>query len=192
QQDVERTVGAAARPGHEMLDHRLLRRRHLVVGERFEAVAAQADGAGVGPLRRRGLRVGDADQRDRADAGDHKASHAVPSSPPILRARGGRFERRTPMLQTFRRVVTPAAVSAVLAAATTLVYGSPQASRPAAAGAWSVGRTPAGHPDLQGVWTNYDQTPFERLNASEQPPRGPAVSTADWLVQDSPISPRRP
>jgi hypothetical protein len=42
------------------------------------------------------------------------------------------------------------------------------------------------------MWTNYDPTPFERLNAGEEPPRGPAVSTADWLVQDSPISRRRP
>ena len=33
--------------------------------------------------------------------------------------------------------------------------------------------------------------PFERLGAGEQFPRDLAVSTADWLVQDSPISPRR-
>ncbi len=42
------------------------------------------------------------------------------------------------------------------------------------------------------MWTNYDPTPFERLSAGEQRPRQPAVSTADWLVQDSPVSPRRP
>src|SRR5262249_31027864 len=64
--------------------------------------------------------------------------------------------------------------------------------RQAARSTWTVGRTAAGHPDFQGVWTDYDPTPFERLNASETAPRGPAVSTADWLVQDSPISPRRP
>ena len=42
------------------------------------------------------------------------------------------------------------------------------------------------------MWTNYDQTPFERLSPEEILPRDPAVSTADWLVQDSPTSPRRP
>src|SRR5262249_50739559 len=31
----------------------------------------------------------------------------------------------------------------------------------------------------------------ERLRPEEIPPREPAVSTADWLVQDSPVSPRR-
>lgn len=57
---------------------------------------------------------------------------------------------------------------------------------------WIVTRTPDGHPDLHGMWTNYDPTPFERLNPGEERPREPAVSTADWLVQDSPISARRP
>src|SRR5215468_5797406 len=57
---------------------------------------------------------------------------------------------------------------------------------------WTVGRTPDGQPDLQGMWTNYDQTPFEQLRPEEIEPRGPAVSTQDWLVQDSPNSPRRP
>ena len=42
------------------------------------------------------------------------------------------------------------------------------------------------------MWTNYDSTPFERLGADEQFPRDLAVSTADWLVQESPRSPRRP
>ena len=55
-----------------------------------------------------------------------------------------------------------------------------------------MSRTADGHPELQGMWTNYDPTPFERLGADEQFPRELAVSTADWLVQDSPISPRRP
>jgi hypothetical protein len=42
------------------------------------------------------------------------------------------------------------------------------------------------------MWSNYDPTPFERLRPEEIPPRAPAVSTQDWLVQDSPNSPRRP
>src|SRR5258708_40250830 len=84
-----------------------------------------------------------------------------------------------------------AATVAVLAGGS-LLHGSPQSDRKVADKKWTVGRTPDGQPDLQGMWTNYDPTPFERLSPGEEPPRGPAVSTADWLVQDSPISPRRP
>jgi len=69
---------------------------------------------------------------------------------------------------------------------------APQSAQKAAGKTWSVGRTPDGQPDLQGMWTNYDSTPFERLSPGEEVPRGPAVSTADWLIQDSPTSPRRP
>lgn len=42
------------------------------------------------------------------------------------------------------------------------------------------------------MWTNYDATPFERLGPGEEFPRDLAVSTADWLVQPGPKSPRRP
>jgi hypothetical protein len=45
--------------------------------------------------------------------------------------------------------------------------------------------------DLQGMWTNYDPTPFERLTPEELPRRGPSVSTADWLIQEGPVSKRR-
>jgi hypothetical protein len=86
---------------------------------------------------------------------------------------------------------TPLAAAAVLACAP-LLLGSAQSDRKAAGKSWAVSRTPDGRPDLQGMWTNYDPTPFERLNAGEEKSRGPAVSTADWLVQDSPVSPRRP
>jgi hypothetical protein len=79
-----------------------------------------------------------------------------------------------------------------LLACGTLLRAAPQSDRKAADNKWSVGRTPDGQPDLQGTWTNYDQTPFERPGKEDQMSRGPAVSTADWLVQDSPISPRRP
>ena len=95
------------------------------------------------------------------------------------------FQPRRPSLPRF------AAAAAVLACGTVLL-ASPQSDRRAADKKWTVGRTPDGQPDLQGMWTNYDQTPFERLSPGEEPPRGPAVSTADWLVQDSPVSPRRP
>jgi hypothetical protein len=84
------------------------------------------------------------------------------------------------------------AATATLLACGTLLHGSAQPDRKVADTKWVVARTPDGQPDLQGVWTNYDPTPFERLSAAEERPRDPAVSTADWLVQDSPRSPRRP
>ena len=31
----------------------------------------------------------------------------------------------------------------------------------------AVSRTPDGPPDLSGMWTNYDATPFERLGPGE-------------------------
>jgi hypothetical protein len=95
------------------------------------------------------------------------------------------FQRRRPSLQ-------PVAVAAVALAYGPLLVGSSQADRTAVNTRWAVGRTADGHPDLQGMWTNYDPTPFERLNPGEERPREPGVSTADWLIQDSPISARRP
>jgi len=88
--------------------------------------------------------------------------------------------------------VTHIVAIAVVLACGTLLQGTPQSGDKAKDKKWVVGRTPDGQPDLQGVWTNYDPTPFERLTAEEQRPRQPAVSTQDWLVQDSPVSPRRP
>jgi hypothetical protein len=68
---------------------------------------------------------------------------------------------------------------------------APQSKSGSSSKAWTVGRTPDGQPDLQGMWTNYDATPFEQLRPEEIEPRGPAVSTQDWLIQDGPKSPRR-
>jgi hypothetical protein len=82
-------------------------------------------------------------------------------------------------------------IAAVLASAP-LLLALAQSDRAAPKTNSAVSRTPDGHPDLQGMWTNYDPTPFERLNPGEERPREPAVSTADWLIQDSPISARRP
>jgi hypothetical protein len=70
QQHVERPVGAAARSIEQVLHHRPLRGRHLVVGERFEAVAAQLDRARVATLRWRSLigdRAGDGENDCAAD-----------------------------------------------------------------------------------------------------------------------------
>jgi len=96
------------------------------------------------------------------------------------------------VFQRRRRSPAVIATAAVLVACGPLLLGSSQADRPAATARWAASRTPDGHPDLQGMWTNYDPTPFERLNPGEERPREPGVSTADWLLQDSPISPRRP
>jgi len=93
-----------------------------------------------------------------------------------------------PGRHTPRRIL----VTAAMLACGTLLRGSPQSDRNVTNKNWTVGRTPDGQPDLQGTWTDYDATPFEQLSAEEQRPRAPAVSTADWLVQDSPASRRRP
>ena len=44
------------------------------------------------------------------------------------------------------------------------VWAVPAAAQPSApeSGQWTVGRTPWGDPDLQGMWTNETITPFER------------------------------
>ena len=96
------------------------------------------------------------------------------------------------VFQRRRRSLTSIAGATVLVACGPLLVGSSQADRTAVNTSWTLSRTPDGHPDLQGMWTNYDPTPFERLNPGEQRPREPGVSTADWLIQDSPISARRP
>ena len=44
-----------------------------------------------------------------------------------------------------------------------------QQSPASAAGSWVVPRTPDGHPDLQGNWTNVTITPFERPEDHESP-----------------------
>jgi len=87
------------------------------------------------------------------------------------------------MIHVSRSSLLRIAAPALLLACATLRLGAAQSA---------VRRTPDGHPDLSGMWTNYDTTPFERLGPGEEFPRDLAVSTADWLVQDSPISPRRP
>ena len=74
-------------------------------------------------------------------------------------------------------------VSALLFACVPLLLGETQSA---------ANRTADGRPDFSGMWTNYDTTPFERLGPGEEFPRDLAVSTADWLVQNSPRSPRRP
>jgi hypothetical protein len=84
-----------------------------------------------------------------------------------------------------------AAPVCVLGFGTMLLAGQSQPAPRSTGTAWTVGRTADGQPDLQGMWTNYDSTPFERLDPGQTVAPRIAVSTQDWLVQDSPRSPRR-
>src|SRR5215831_11751384 len=34
---------------------------------------------------------------------------------------------------------------------------------------WTPSRTPDGQPDIQGIWTNYDSTPFETFSKEDKP-----------------------
>ena len=51
QQDVERASGASPLATRKMIHHCLLRRRHLIVFKRFEAVADELDVARIGRWR---------------------------------------------------------------------------------------------------------------------------------------------
>ena len=57
----------------------------------------------------------------------------------------------------------------LITAAEGLVASAAAQSRANAAGDWVVPRTPEGHPDLQGTWTNVTITPFQRSEEQESP-----------------------
>lgn len=59
-------------------------------------------------------------------------------------------------------VVVCAAIAAWVAVSPVPIAGQSAASPAAAKGPWKLGRTAAGHPDLQGYWTNVVFTPMER------------------------------
>ena len=91
-------------------------------------------------------------------------------------------------------------LGAVIAAAAVVAQQPASASIPsrAPARAWTPARTPWGHPDLQGTWTNFDSTPFEQpIGGWTGKPRSAAGAGGvgvgydqDWV--NSPISPLRP
>jgi hypothetical protein len=95
------------------------------------------------------------------------------------------------MLQRGPHSASLVATSAALLACTSLVLGWSQSTRTTPERTWTAPRTADGHPDLQGVWTNYDPTPFERPDGGEVRAERLAVSTQDWLVQPGPVSTRR-
>jgi hypothetical protein len=88
--------------------------------------------------------------------------------------------------------------SAVVAAAATLVLATPaqgQAPEPAAPtdhsadAPWTQRHTPDGQPDLQGIWVNFDNTPFEADAAPR--PQSNVNPPSHWADHDSPTSPAR-
>jgi len=64
------------------------------------------------------------------------------------------------------------------------------AAQPSAdkAAAWKPARTPDGQPDLQGMWVNFDSTPFEADTSLASSDVNPP---SHWTEHDSPMSPKR-
>ncbi len=84
----------------------------------------------------------------------------------------------------------------VIAAVTALALGGPtatagaQGARPART--WTPPRTPDGQPDLQGMWVNFDSTPFEAPGTEPGRATNPNVNPPDhWTDHRSPTSARR-
>jgi hypothetical protein len=64
----------------------------------------------------------------------------------------------------------------------------------ASAQTWKQGRTPDGQPDLQGIWVNFDSTPFEAPAAQAAAAPRPAADVGpapEFAVHDSPTSKAR-
>jgi len=53
-----------------------------------------------------------------------------------------------------------------------------QPASPKPTGSWIQGKTPDGQPDIQGIWINFDSTPFEAAAAQPAAPPAPAVAGA--------------
>jgi hypothetical protein len=89
----------------------------------------------------------------------------------------------------------PGAVIAIGSTAKAAAMDSPAAQEKAL---WQCPRTSWGHPDLEGTWTNFDRTPFERPDPGNSPRRntgaagvGPSPDfSQDWA--HSRLSPVRP
>ena len=53
---------------------------------------------------------------------------------------------------------------------------------------WTPGRTPDGQPDIQGIWINFDSTPFETPVAAPTQAAGSSAATASARRRSSPIT----
>src|SRR6266699_4086991 len=86
------------------------------------------------------------------------------------------------------------AIAAILVSACVRVAGRDQptetnGAEPATK--WTPTRTPDGQPDIQGIWTNYTNTPFEVFDEKDQPglysgdPDGTGRGTGPGFINDS-------
>src|SRR2546426_8105134 len=86
------------------------------------------------------------------------------------------------------------AIAAILVSACVRVAGHDQptetnGAEPATK--WTPPRTPDGQPDIQGIWTNYTNTPFEVFDEKDQPglysgdPDGTGRGTGPGFINDS-------
>ena len=62
-------------------------------------------------------------------------------------------------------------------------------NRSSNAGQWEVPRTPDGHPDLQGAWTNVTLTPFERSEDEGPVYTAEQVAAIEQRTDDCPANP---
>ena len=101
-------------------------------------------------------------------------------------------------------VGVPAAALVVAAFAAIPLAGQTPTAAAKASATWTVSRTPDGKPDLQGMWVNFDQTPFEQplpadramnngANASAAGAAAPAAAGGgNGFGDQAAVVPRRP
>lgn len=86
--------------------------------------------------------------------------------------------------------------AAIVAAVPLMSQGQETKARPGVGATWTVPRTSDGHPDLQGVWVNYDDTPFENPSGARRARRGNdgggvGFYSEDWTVLTRPAASAR-
>jgi hypothetical protein len=92
-----------------------------------------------------------------------------------------------------KRLISLAVVAIVVALAIVVAAGRARNADANAgtAGNWTQPRTPDGQPDLQGIWTNYTNTPFEVFKEGDQPdlysgdPDRTAAGTGPGFINDT-------
>ncbi len=82
--------------------------------------------------------------------------------------------------------MTCRSISIALLVAASLAAQAPEAAKPAAkAKSKAIPRTPDGHPDLQGVWTNATITPLERPSAFASKPTLTDAEATEYEKKDA-------